>query len=62
MNIDLNRQELKIILAEKFGNANFRLFYTESDKAWEERTGKKISEQVSVIDIDNVQYVLPIDD
>lgn len=46
MKIDLNKQEVTKILKEKFGEAQFRVFYTESDKIWEERNKKKISELV----------------
>ena len=44
MNIDLSEKEVAEILREKFGNANFRVFYTESNELWEERNNKKISE------------------
>ena len=44
MNIDLTREEINKILKEKFGDASFRVFYTESDKNWEARNRKKISE------------------
>lgn len=44
MRIDLNSEEIKKILTEKFGDAEFRCFYTESDKSWEAREDKKISD------------------
>lgn len=44
MKIDLNRQEVARILREKFGHAEFRVFYTESDQSWEARNDRKISE------------------
>ena len=42
MDIDLNNEEVKKILKEKFGEANFRVFYIESDKEWEARNNEKI--------------------
>lgn len=44
MRIDLNRNEVSKILKEKYGEAYFRVFYTESDKVWEERNNEKVSE------------------
>ena len=44
MRIDLDKNEIKKILEEKFGKADFRIFYTESDKCWEERNDKKIKD------------------
>lgn len=46
MKIDLNREEVTKILTEKFGEAQFRVFYTESDRLWEDKNHKKISEMV----------------
>lgn len=44
MKLDLTKQEIRTILQQKFGNAEFRIFYTESDKQWEARNNKKIEE------------------
>jgi hypothetical protein len=44
MKIDLNRGDLRKILVEKYGDCDFRLFYTESQKTTEERIGKKYAE------------------
>ena len=44
MNIDLTREEIAKILKEKFGEASFRVFYTQSDKCWEVENNQKISE------------------
>ena len=44
MRIDLTEKEVSKILKEKFGKANFRVFYTQSDKHWEAENDKKISE------------------
>lgn len=44
MQINLNTKEVYRILKEKFGEASFHVFYEESDKHWEGRNRKKISE------------------
>lgn len=44
MKIDLTKKEVRKILKEKFGEAEFRVFFTESDKQWEARNDKKIAE------------------
>jgi len=59
MNIDLNREEVKKILTDKFGEASFRVFYTESDKLWETRNNKKIQELQQAPEKDS--YVLYFD-
>ena len=46
MNIDLNRIEVTNILKEKFGDATFRVLYTESDRLWEDRNNRKITDMV----------------
>ena len=42
MNIDLTREEIAKILKEKFGEASFRVFYTQSDKCWEGENNQEI--------------------
>lgn len=44
MKLDLTKQEVRKILKERFGDMDFRVFYTESDKLWEARNGKKMDE------------------
>lgn len=44
MKIDLTKNEVRRILIEKFGEGEFRVFYTESDKLLEARLGKKLKE------------------
>lgn len=46
MQIDLNKDEVTKILKDKFGEATFRCFYTESDILWEARNRKKITEMI----------------
>ena len=59
MNIDLTRKEVAKILKEKFGEASFRVFYTQSDKHWEAENNKKISELKT--SPDKKSYVLYFD-
>lgn len=42
--IDLSKWEMRKILKEKYGEADFRVFYTESDKLWEARNNKKMAD------------------
>lgn len=42
MNIDLTQLEMTKILTDKYGEASFRVFYTESDEEWEVRNHKRI--------------------
>ncbi len=44
MDIDFSKEDIRKILIEKFGKANFKVFYIESDREWEARNNKKISE------------------
>ena len=44
MRTDLNQWEIYKILSEKFGETNFRVFYTETDAEWEAQHRQKISE------------------
>ncbi len=46
MRIILNNKEVTKILRDTYGDATFQVMYTESDKLWEERNNKKISELV----------------
>lgn len=56
MRIDLNTKEVYKILADKFGDATFRVYYEESNELWEHRTGKKIAESEKAPD--KICYVL----
>lgn len=58
MRIDLTTKEVTKILRDRFasGDASFRVFYEESDKEWEGRTGKMMIEQEKKPDKHN--YVL----
>ncbi len=65
MNIDLNGDELYEILKNKYGEACFRLFFSENKKGFELRTGKKIGELKEaphfnnvVIGLDNEKIVI----
>lgn len=42
--IDLTKWEVRQILLDKYGKADFRVFYTESDKLWEARNNKKLED------------------
>ena len=46
MNLRLTKEELTQVLRDKFGGMTFEVFYTESDKHWEARNNRKISEMV----------------
>ena len=41
MYVQLSNSDLKKILTEKFGEAKFRVIYSETTEAWQERTGKR---------------------
>lgn len=42
--IDLTKKEVRKLLKERYGEANFRVFYTESDKLWEARNNKRLTD------------------
>lgn len=42
--IDLTKSEVRKILIARYGEADFRVFYTESDKLWEARNNKKLTD------------------
>jgi hypothetical protein len=44
MQINLDREEVRKILCEKFGEASFLVCYTETDAEWEGKNRMKISE------------------
>lgn len=44
MRINLNQKEIKKILVDKYGEAEFEIFYEESDDLWEKRNNQSISE------------------
>lgn len=60
MKIDLTKKEVAKILEEKYGAGEFRVFYTESDREWEQRNNKSIktSKEFPV----KISYVLYFDD
>jgi hypothetical protein len=60
MRIQLTKSDLRKILVDRFGDEDFSLFYTESDKRWEARNDKKISELLQPPDKES--YVLEIDE
>ena len=63
MKIDLNKYEIYKILKEKYGEAEFRVFYEESDKLWEDRNGQKISELEKPPEKEHyILYFYPSDD
>ena len=65
MKLQLDKKDIRRILdryyGERDGDVSYSIFYTESDKAYEARTGKKIAEMREAPN-DKINVILYLDE